>query len=92
MSTAKSCFQCGKKGATMYDYVICDPCKSKLGLFTDKTINKYISLFEKSEECHSYKEEIRDRLINFEKDYIKKRIKLLYIQERVECLEKNKLA
>ena len=86
---AKSCFQCGKEGTNMYDYTICDSCKSKIGLFTDATIKKHISLYQKSSKDHSYEKEIHDRLIFIEKDYIKKRIKLLHIQERLEYIRQN---
>jgi len=65
----------------MYGYNICDSCKSKLGLFTDETIRKHISAYKKSSKYNSYEEEINDRLILLENDYIKKRIKLLHIQE-----------
>ena len=78
----KLCFQCGEKGTNMYGYIICDSCKSKLRLFTDETIQKHISLYKKT-KIHSYEEEIHDRLVFLDKDYIKKRIKLLYIQERL---------
>ena len=66
----------------MYGYTICDSCKSKLGLFTDETIKKHVSLYRTRD--HSYEEEIRDRLILLEKDCIKKTIKLLHIQERLK--------
>ena len=46
MKTAESCFECGNKGTNMYGFIICDPCKSKLGLFTDETIQKHILLYE----------------------------------------------
>ncbi len=62
MHTAQSCFQCGKKGVNLYSYVVCDSCKSKLKLFTDKTIDKYNSLYKKSADKHSFAEEMRDRL------------------------------
>lgn len=84
----KLCFQCGKKGADMYGYTICDLCKSKLGLFTDETIKKHIAFYKKPAKKHSYSKEIRDRLIFLDKDYVKKRIKLLYIQERLKDIKK----
>lgn len=83
MNTPKSCFQCGKAGTDLYGFTICGSCKSKLGLFTDDTIKKHISIYKKSSKNHSYEEEIQDRLIFIEKDYVKKRIKLLHIQERL---------
>jgi len=85
MSTRITCFQCGKQGTDLFGYTICESCKSKLGLFTDETIKKHISLYQ-STKNHSYEEEIRERLIFMEKDYIKKRIKLLNILERLKCM------
>ncbi len=72
----KSCFQCGKKGSNMYGYTICDSCKSELRLFTDKTIKKYVS------DNPSFDKEIAERLVILDKDYIRKKIKLLHVQER----------
>jgi len=71
----------------MYGYTTCDSCKSKLGLFTDVTIKKHILLYKKSAKNHSYEEEIHNRLIFLDKDYIKKRIKLLHIQERLKHIK-----
>jgi len=79
MNLEKTCFQCGNKGANMYGYTICDSCKSKLKLFTDETIRKHIALYRKPTKDRSYEEEIRFRLDFVEKDYIRKRIKLLHI-------------
>ena len=60
----KPCFQCGRTSINIdpYGYTICDSCKSKLGLFTDETIKKHISLYN-STKNHSYEKEIRDRLV-----------------------------
>ena len=79
MTHSKSCFNCGKKGKDKYDYTICDPCKTKLKLLSDETIKKYNSLDPKE-----FSAEIQRRLDFVEKDYIKKRIKLLHIQERLK--------
>jgi hypothetical protein len=79
-----SCFECGDKATDMFGYMICDSCKSKLGLFTDETIKKHISLYETTKKKRSYKEEINYRIDFIEKDYIKKKIKLLYIKDRLE--------
>jgi len=76
---AKKCFNCGKEGKNMYGYSICDGCKSKLRLFTDKTIERY-----NSKNPQKFPEEIQRRLNSVEKDYIKKRIKLLHIQEQLK--------
>jgi hypothetical protein len=84
---SNSCFQCGEKGENMYGYIICDSCKSKLGLFTDETIKKYISLFKKTKK-HSYEKEVQNKLDLLENIYIKKKIKLLSIQERFKQIGK----
>ena len=83
MELKKPCFPCGNPGTDLFGYIICDSCKTKLGLFTDGTIQKHIALYEKSNKKRSYAEEIRYRLEFVEKDYIKKRIKLHHIQERL---------
>jgi len=83
------CFQCGKTDNScteLFGYIICDSCKSKLGLFTDKTIKKHIMHYQQSKD-RSYEEEIHFRLDYLDKDYIKKRIKLLYIQERLNYIK-----
>lgn len=77
----KNCFNCGQEGAHFYGYVICDSCKSDLGLFTDETIKKHLSEYRSKDR--SYAEEIDYRLDFVEKDYIKKKIKLLHIQDRL---------
>ncbi len=91
---ANQCFQCGETEESllnnMFGYTICDPCKTKLGLFQDKTIKKYVSLFDKSKEADpdhlSYEGEVDFRLAYLEKDYIKKKIKLLHIKERLKYI------
>ena len=76
------CFQCGKRGSELYGYTICDECKSKLGLLTDETINKHLMLYKKKNR--SYEDEIRRRLDFIDRDYKKKRIKLLYVLDMLE--------
>lgn len=76
-----NCFECGGAGETMHGYVICEACKSKLGLFTDEKIHEHMMRY--AEEGKSYADEIRFRLDAVEKDYIKKKLKLLYIQDRL---------
>ncbi|RAJ11507.1 hypothetical protein [Arenibacter echinorum] len=71
----KKCFNCDKNGKNMYGYSICDSCRSKLRLFTKDTIKKY------SENPENFPKEIQRRLDFLDKNYIKKRIKLLHIQE-----------
>lgn len=84
MNSTQKCSLCGSPGSKIFDYIICDSCKTKLGLFTDDTIKKHIALYKKSDKMRSYKDEVRYRLNFIEKDYIKKRIKLLHILDRLE--------
>jgi hypothetical protein len=78
----KRCFNCGKSTIKkMYDYSICDSCKSKLKLFSDETIKKH---YLKNPE--KFSQEIQRRLGYIDKDYIKKRIKLLHVQEQLKHL------
>jgi hypothetical protein len=80
------CLFCAQKGNDRYGYVICDSCTKKLGLSTDKAIQRYVAIYKKTKK-HSFKQEVRDRLVFIEKEYAKKRIKLLHIQERLKGLE-----
>lgn len=75
----EKCFNCDNNGKNMFGYSICDSCKSKLRLFTNKTIKKYYS-----ENPENFPKEIQRRLDFIDKDYIKKRIKLLHIQEQLK--------
>lgn len=65
----------------MYGYTICDSCKAKLRLFTDETIKKY-----KSKNAKKFSKEIQRRLDFLDKDYIKKRIKLLHVLKQLKRL------
>ncbi len=75
----EKCFNCGKNGKQLHGYMICDSCKSKLRLFTNATIKKYYS-----ENPEDFSTEIQRRLDFLDKDYIKKRIKLLHVQEQLK--------
>jgi hypothetical protein len=78
----KPCYNCGKATAKeMFNYPICDSCKSKLKFFTEATIKKHY--FKNPEE---FSKEIQRRLDYIEKDYINKKIKLLYVQEQLRSL------
>ena len=82
---SKTCFRCEKDCADleMYGYFVCQQCKSKLGLFRDETIKKYV-LSDKFGSKASFVKEIQRRLDFVDKDYIRKRIKLLHVQERLK--------
>lgn len=75
----KPCYNCGKATAKeLYNYPICDSCKSKLKLFTEATINKYYS-----KNPEEFSKEIQRRLDFIEIDYINKKIKLLHVKEKI---------
>lgn len=75
----------------LFEYPVCSVCSSKMGLFRDKTIARYIKEFElkkrKDPEELSFEEEMERRLEYIEKDYIKKKIKLNYILDRIKDLK-----
>ena len=74
------CFNCDETGAEFYEFIICDSCKKKLRLFTDKTVEQHIKKFTKP----LYKKEIKRRIVLLEKDYKKKKLKLLDILNKLE--------
>ena len=75
----KPCYNCGKATAKeLYNYPICDSCKSKLKLFTEATVKKY---YDKDPE--GFSKEIQRRLDFIEIDYINKKIKLLSVKEKL---------
>lgn len=75
----KPCYNCGKATEKeMYNYPICDYCKSKLKLFTEATVKKYCDI-----DPEGFSKEIQRRLDFIEKDYISKKIKLLSIKEKL---------
>ena len=78
---AKACFICGGKGEGMYGFAVCDSCRPKLKLLSDKTIRRH---YLKNPE--KFSREIRRRLDYLEKDHIMKKIKLLHVQERLKRL------
>jgi len=92
MDMAKRCFQCSytnpKEISNLYGYDVCHSCKLKMGLLKDNTLRKHISSYEKVRETvpenPTYKEEVDYRLSFMEENYIRQRIKLLHIQERLK--------
>jgi len=75
----KTCYNCGKATAKeLFNYPICNSCKSKLKLFTEATIKKY---YDKDPE--GFAKEIQRRLDFIEIDYINKKIKLLSVKEKL---------
>jgi len=80
----KVCCQCEAHGqmSNLYGYSFCDRCQSKLGLHSDKTILRNADSYDQSNPI-SYEEEVVHRLQIMEKDFVKKRVKLLHILERL---------
>ncbi|MDP6731592.1 MAG: hypothetical protein QF877_02340, partial [Gammaproteobacteria bacterium] len=90
-SPLNPCYICsiGADGVqNLYGYDVCHSCKSKLGLLKDNTLRKHILSYEKVRETvpenPTYKEEVDYRLNYMEENYIRQRIKLLHIQERLK--------
>lgn len=78
----KTCYKCGKETEKeLFNYPICDSCKTKLKLFNEKTVKKYY--LENPEE---FSKEIQRRLDFIEIDYINKKIKLLNVKEHLKNL------
>lgn len=79
------CFNCtSDTNFKKYEIPICHSCESGLKLFTDDTIIRQKKEYKASENYSSYQDEISHRIILLERDYLKKRIKLLHILERLD--------
>jgi len=65
----KKCFNCNAKESQIYEYIICDSCKSKLRLFTNNTIQKY-----NLKDPKKFALKVKERLDFLDKDYIKKEL------------------
>lgn len=78
----KTCYNCGKETAKqLFNFPICDSCKSKLKLLSDSTIKRHYSA-----NPEEFSKEIQRRLDFIEKDYINKKIKLLNVKEQLKSL------
>lgn len=64
----------------LHGYNVCQECKKSLRLFDQKTVSKYISELWRAE----YKAEVEKRIEKLDQDYLKKRIKLLDIQNKIK--------
>lgn len=81
------CFNCGAETTNQrYEITICAACEQDLRLFTDETIARQKAEYQPSEKYAAYDDEIAGRLVFLEKDYLKKKIKLLHVLERLEWL------
>ena len=68
--TTTQCYKCrgtnDSPTEVLYGYTICNTCKSKLGLFQDRTLKKHIANFKAAKELDpnqpTFEEEIRYRL------------------------------
>lgn len=82
------CFNCGlNTDIQKFGIAICSICEAELRLFTDDTIIRQNKEYKSSDKYASYLEEVSDRLILLEKDYLKKRIKLFHILERIDSIK-----
>ena len=73
------CFNCDNTGSDLFGFTICNSCKKDLRLFTDKTIENHIKKFSKK----GYEKDVNDKLALLENVYIKKKIKLLDILDKL---------
>ena len=73
------CFNCDNIGTELFGFTICNSCKKGLRLFTDKTIKKHIEKYSKS----GYEKDVKDKLALLENVYIKQKIKLLDILDKL---------
>lgn len=78
----KACVLCGQPGDELYGYVICSNCKEDMRLYTDKTIGKHVVEYQ-ANGGQSYAKDVAHHLDILDKDYVKKKIKLLHIQDRL---------
>ena len=89
MKEDQTCFHCeGSSGRDVKDicgYPVCEACIPKLGLYKDATIRQHKKQYDSNPETLNYREEIEYRLRVMEQDYIKTRIKLLYVLERLDA-------
>ncbi|MTI88175.1 MAG: hypothetical protein FH748_09425 [Balneolaceae bacterium] len=89
---ANVCYRCGAEdensNINLYGHTICLDCKSKLGLYKDKTIKRHFQSYGQNpkDERDHYEDEILYRLDFIKKDYINKKIKLLHILDRLKEL------
>ena len=82
-----TCFNCPTtETTTLYGYKICQACAKRLTNNKDETIKKWIAEFKPTAESSTFAEDIQFRLDFVEKDYIKSKIKLLSIQDRLKEL------
>lgn len=75
------CVFCNKPANKLFDYYVCTDCEKKLGLLSEKTIDRHNDPYKKKDK--SFEDEIKYRLDFIEKDYVKKRIKLLHILSKL---------
>ena len=82
-----TCCQCQSNSrlTNLYGFNFCQLCEAKLKLHSDKTILKNSQLPDESEFL-SYEEELVERLAKLERDYIKAKVKLTHILERLSEL------
>ena len=88
------CVLCTESESTqievVYEYPVCKHCYSKIRLFSDHTIEKHIRDYSlrknQDPDQPDYAEDIKNRLEFIERDFIRKKIKLLHLLERTEAI------
>ena len=80
----KTCSQCESERQleNLYGFYFCRRCLKKLALHSDKTILKNADQFDQNKPI-SYEEEVTHRLQQMDKNYIKTKVKLMHILERL---------
>lgn len=82
---SKTCILCEQEAplALLFGYQVCASCKSEIRLFQDATIERHRKARASDPLKPTYEEEVRSRLVFIEKEYIRKRIKLMHILDRL---------
>lgn len=83
---SEKCVLCGNDGDEFYGYIICEDCKGAMRLFSDKTIKRHSAEYP-VKHGHPYAEEVERHLALLDKDHIRKKIKLLHIQDRIREMQ-----
>lgn len=79
MTKKSACFNCKKRTDNLvYGFSVCQECESRLGLMSEETVGKHMQ--NKSD----FLKEARSKMEILEKDYARKKIKLLHILDKLK--------
>lgn len=78
------CFKCKNEGSDFFGYLVCEPCKKRLRLHSNDTIEKNAHNLNVYTPHESYLCDIESRLKQLDQDYISKKLKLLHIKNQLE--------